>query len=493
MLKGLLWALDDAGMARLHEAVLRVLQTTGLKIRGQFLLRALADAGCDVDFRAERARFQPDLVEKQISAQRERYRMVRSSLWYPFCSALPADDVAVPDEFACDYGFGTPTIYDYPSGEFRTPTMQDQIDMIELGNALECVRAVCCPFICGDYHPRMEIIESARVLLLHTKKPGWVGTSCAAEVKYLAEFASLATGADQRQLRTQPPVFVHAYCTTSPLKLDTRSCEVLEEALKYGFPVNFAPMPILGGTSPVTPAASAVVAAAEILGCMTACTLVDPDVFYFCTVISGEMDMKTTQICYAAPSAILTDVILHQLFRRRYGLVCNVEPGYVEAKVPGLQASWMKAFRQMAFGCTASHSLPLGLLDNGSVFSATQAMLDVDTNRAMFDFARGAEVSDELLAEGLINELQFGEDGTYLESEHTLRHFRDVLWDTQFLDRTYRREDALRPEQADRRILDQADAAWRELVAEQAPVELESGFTEQVDRIVASARREFLG
>ena len=32
-------------------------------------------------------------------------------------------------------------------------------------------------------------------------------------------------------LRTRPPIFVHAYCTTSPLKLDTRSCEVLEQAL----------------------------------------------------------------------------------------------------------------------------------------------------------------------------------------------------------------------------------------------------------------------
>ena len=492
MLKGMLRVLSASDMDRIHAAALSVLERTGLRIRGRFLLDALADAGCKVDFEQHRAWFKPDLIERQIEAQRGRYRMVRSSLWYPFCREMPQDDIALPDELTCDYGFGAPAIYDYPTGSFRTPTEQDQIDMIQLGNALECVRAICAPFICGDCDPRVEIIESARTLLLHTKKPGWVGTSCAEEVKHLAALAGLVTSNDEEALRTQPPIFVHAYCTTSPLKLDTRSCEVLEEALKHKFPVNFAPMPILGGTTPVTPAGSVVVAAAEILGCMAATTLVDPDVFYFSTVISGEMDMRTTQICYATPAAILTDAALHQLLRYKYGIVCNVEPAYVEAKIPGIQAAALKTYRQMALGSTASHSLPIGLLDNGAVFSPTQAMIDLDMNQAMFDFSRGIEVSDDALAVDLINELEFGERGTYLESEHTLQHFRDVQWDTRIFDRTYRKEESLTPAEADERLLKQADEAWRELAAAQPPAEIEPGFAAELDRIVEAARRDLL-
>jgi trimethylamine--corrinoid protein Co-methyltransferase len=492
MLRGSLKALDAQQMELLHRGALTVLERTGLRIQGEFLLRALADAGCRVDFAAHRAWFEPELVERQVAAQRDRYRLVRSSLWYPFCRELPRDDVAVPDQFVCDYGFAAPHLYDYPRGEFRRPTVQDQVDMIRLGQSLECVRAVCAPLICGDVDPRVEILESSRLLLRHTTKPGWVGTSRAAEVKYLAELSALVTGSDEHLRRTQPPIFVHAYCTTSPLKIDARSCEVLQEALAYEFPVNFAPMPILGGTAPVTPAGAAVIATAEILGGLTACTLLAPEVYYFATAISGEMDMRTTQICYATPAAILTDVILHQLFRVRYGLVLNVEPAYIEAKVPGLQAAWMKAFRQMAFGCTVSHPLPLGLLDNGAVFSPTQAMLDLDLNRAMYGFSQGAVIDNETLCLDLIQELEFCEQSSYLQTDHTAQHFRDHLWDAQYFDRTYRRGNVLSGADEDQKLLRKADAAWRAILAEHHDPELPESFLREVDRIVEAGKAELL-
>lgn len=492
MLRGRLTAAGAAELEHLHQATLTVLERTGLKLRGRFLLEALADAGCRVDFEQERAWFRPDVVERQIAAQRGRYRLVRSSLWYPFCRELPRDDVAVPNAFTCDFGFATPWLYDLPSGEYRRPTAQDQIDMIRLGNALDCVRAVCAPLICADVDPRLEIIESAGLLLRYTAKPGWVGTSCAAEVPYLAELAQLVTRNDAERLRTQPPLFVHAYCTTSPLKIDARSCAVLQEALKHRFPVNFAPMPILGATTPVTPAGSAVVAAAEILGGITASSLIAPDLFYYATSISGEMDMRTTQVCYASPAAILTDMLLHQLFRERYGLVLNVEPAYVEAKTPGIQAAWMKCFRQMAFGASVSHSLPLGLLDNGAVFSPAQAMLDLDANRALFGFAQGATVNDETLCVDLIDRMGFCESSSYLETDHTAEHFREVLWDPAYFERGYRGDAPRLPHDEDTKLLRQADLAWRDLVAGQRDPQRPETFLSEVGRIVAAARAELL-
>jgi trimethylamine--corrinoid protein Co-methyltransferase len=491
MIHGRLQVLTPEDCDRLHAGALTVLQRTGLQIQGKFLLQALADAGCKVDFAAHRVWFKPDLVERQVAAQRGRCAMVRSSLWYPFCRQLPEDSPAIPATFMVDYGYTTPWIFDYPQRRYRKPTTGDQIEAIRLGNALDCVAAINAPYICADFDPRTEGIESARLLLLHTDKPGWVSTNSGRDVKYLAEMAHLVTNGDAARLRCQPPFFAAAYCTTSPLKLDTRACDVLEAALGHSFPVNFAPMPILGATAPMTPAGSVVVATAEILGCMTAVTLLRPDVFYYSTSIAAEMDMRTTQVCFATPAAILTDAALHELFRKKYGLVHNVEPAYVEAKTPGMQATMLKVYRQMALGSTASLPLAIGVLDNGAVFSPTQAIIDLEINEGLYKFYRGLEVTDETMCLDLIAEIEFGAKRTYLETEHTARHFREIGWRTGLFDRSYC--DHTAPAMvSDDKILEAADRRWRELVAAQRPQERDPAMVKEIDRIVAAAKAELL-
>jgi trimethylamine--corrinoid protein Co-methyltransferase len=491
MIHGRLQALTPDECDRLHAGALAILQRTGLQIQGKFLLEVLADAGCQVDFAAHRVWFKPELVERQIAAQRGRYQMVRSSLWYPFCRQLPEDAPAIPREFLVDYGYTTPWVFDYPQRRYRRPSVDDQIAAIQLGNALECVAAINAPYICADFDPRIEGIESARLLLLHTDKPGWVSTNSGRDVKYLAEMGNLVTKRDAAGQQGGVPFFAAAYCTTSPLKIDARSCDVLEAALRYSFPVNFAPMPILGATAPVTPAGSVIVATAEILGCMTAATLIRPDLFYYSTSISAEMDMRTTQVCFATPAAMLTDVALHQLFREKYGLVHNIEPAYIEAKTPGMQAILLKVYRQMAFGSTVSLPLAIGVLDNGAVFSPTQAMIDLEINEGLHKFYRGMEVTDETMCLDLIAEIEFGAKQTYLATEHTARHFREIGWRPRLFDRSYCDHNAPATV-SDDGILEAADRRWRELVAGQKTPERDPALVKEIDRIVAAAKSELL-
>ncbi|MEW6754593.1 MAG: trimethylamine methyltransferase family protein [Candidatus Latescibacterota bacterium] len=158
-----------------------------------------------------------------------------------------------------------------------------------------------------------------------------------------------------------------------------------------------------------------------------------------------------------------------------------------------LLAAFMKTYRQMAFGSTVSHSLPLGLLDNGAVFSPAQAMLDPDASRAMHTLARGLTVNEETLAMEAIEEVGCGGHGAHLETEHTLRHFRQVGWDSLFSDRSYQRAEALSPLEADRRLLERADQAWRRIAAQQEPVEQDPAFAREVNAICDAARRELLG
>jgi len=146
----------------------------------------------------------------------------------------------------------------------------------------------------------------------------------------------------------------------------------------------------------------------------------------------------------------------------------------------------------MAFACTASCSLPVGLLDNGAVFSPTQTMLDLDACQALYMFGRGLEVSEGTLCVDLINQLEFCQSGSYLETDHTLRFFRDVLWDPKYFDRSYRKDGNLTPSMHDTGLLNKADKEWRELVASQAELECSAEWRTELDRIAQAARKDLL-
>jgi trimethylamine--corrinoid protein Co-methyltransferase len=67
------------------------------------------------------------------------------------------------------------------------------------------------------------------------------------------------------------------------------------------------------------------------------------------------------------------------------------------------------------------------------VFSPIQMILDDEMVGALRRFARGFEVTDETLAVDLIR--QVGPGGTFLDQEHTLRHFRAELWEPRLFAR----------------------------------------------------------
>ncbi|MBT3320637.1 MAG: hypothetical protein HN389_12830 [Clostridia bacterium] len=491
MINGMLKIAEDKDLDTLHEAILTVLQNTGMRFESRSLLASLAERGLEVDFDKRVVRFAPHIVEKQIEAQANRYKMVRSSLWHPFCKQQKKDDISVPDEFSCDYGHGAPSIYDYTAKAVRKPGLQDQVDMIKLGNALDCVKAICAPFILDEFDPRVEPLESAKILLENTGKPGWVGTYSAKQLVYLGELARIAVDGDEERLRTGPPLVVTVMCTTSPLRLDKRSCEVLEEALKHGYPINFSSMPILGSTTPVAPAGTAVVAAAEIIGGITAASLINPDAYYYSASISAQMDMKTTQLNYSTPSATLADALLNQLFRYKYGIVHNIDAAYIECKQPGIQSSTLRMYRQLTLAGTAAVHLPLGMLDNGATFSPTQAMIDCDINYAIYEFYNGVQINENTLALDAINEIAFGEDMIYLEHEHTLNNFRQHMWETDIFDRGY--SVSSDPADEDRKLLERADEKWRSLVQNAPIYVLDKHKQREIDRIVQVGKKDILG
>jgi trimethylamine:corrinoid methyltransferase-like protein len=119
-------------------------------------------------------------------------------------------------------------------------------------------------------------------------------------------------------------------------------------------------------------------------------------------------------------------------------------------------------------------------------------MLDLDASKAMYLFGRGLEVSEETICVDLINELEFCQKSSYIDTDHTLSFFRDVLWNPKYFDRTYRQDGSLTPAMHDACLLDKADQEWRDLVTSQAEAERSPEFRSELEQIAEAARKELL-
>jgi trimethylamine:corrinoid methyltransferase-like protein len=110
---------------------------------------------------------------------------------------------------------------------------------------------------------------------------------------------------------------------------------------------------------------------------------------------------------------------------------------------------------------------------------------------ALHRFYSGMEVSDEAMCLDLIAEMEFGTRRTYLDTDHTLRHFRQIGWQPRLMDRRYCDHTAVAV-LGDEKLLLNADQAWRKLVAAQPETEPNRALSAELDRIVAAARNELL-
>jgi trimethylamine:corrinoid methyltransferase-like protein len=115
----------------------------------------------------------------------------------------------------------------------------------------------------------------------------------------------------------------------------------------------------------------------------------------------------------------------------------------------------------------------------------------LEVNEALYKFYAGMEVSEETICLDLISEMEFCSQRTYLETEHTAHHFRQVGWLPKLFDRSYCDHESLAVV-SDEALLERADHAWRELVARQRPPDIGPHFARELDRITAAARRELL-
>jgi len=412
--------LKDSDVEPLAEGVSTVLEKVGIVCQNEEILKALEAAGAEVDYESQRAVFPKEMQQEYVEQIRKE-------------SAGQADASA---EFRGPGGgvIGTQIAqyyYDHEKKEKRSSNKSDFVTLIKFGDALHPEAGVGHGLSLTDVPPLIEPMEAALLLAEYAHKPqpafAW-NVKC---VDYLIEMGEI--------LGIENWFSWGAVCFAHPLRFDKDVADKFVRRVKSGTSTGLTAMPVAGMTTPVTLSGFIVVSSAEYLATWIAARALNPEVPLGGSMWAGTLDMKTGEVSYCSPDAMLYAFAAVEFVRRWCGKLIAVGGGeYCAAKAPGLYAAYEKAYKAMMIAAfTGQHpNIGSGMLDNGKVLSPVQLLLERDLAAGVRHCARKVQVAPEDIGMETILDVGSGLDKTYLESEHTLRHFRECLWLPEFIDRS---------------------------------------------------------
>jgi trimethylamine--corrinoid protein Co-methyltransferase len=232
------------------------------------------------------------------------------------------------------------------------------------------------------------------------------------------------------------PIFSMGFTAHGPLRWTALALGVFRSTAGHGVPVTINGEPMAGASAPMTLAGTAAVGTAEILAGIVVNQLLEPGrPCLFNLGFAHAMDMRQGFAITGGPENVLLAVAGAQL-ARLYGL-----PSVSWMCTDSLDYDAQNALEKM-LACLAhvqagvSTIWGIGQVESEKTISPVQAVIDDEIVAMVRHTMRGFPVDDSSLA---VEEVRrAGICGSFLDSEHTFAHFRDVLFMPQLLVRAQR-------------------------------------------------------
>ena len=428
--------LSDNELEQLHDQVVQLLADPGFRMDNEEVLTALNRKGAKVDFSSKIVKFPPSLLEEtiEIAAREENERKKAGGSELDTVNALtfswhtPMMNQASPVQSS--FGGGCPSYYDHEKKEIRYATAQDYVRMVHLaeglpevkttGNAVHYLREENGSFV----PPYMVAIKGAALVAKHSSKPGCTSIIDKRQLEFLMDIGIIVKDSPEEYIKQ--PIFVNIHDTETPLRMSRSESAIMVEMAKRKISTFILPMPLAGIVGPVYPIANAIIGAAEILAVWTAAKSIREDAPVEAACVSGIMNPANATASFSAPEAVLIDVAVAQLFRRRYRTRCGVGPGFIDATIPGSRSIYERSLKCYLSALSGEPSFPAGILAAGIVFSPEQVMLDLDIVGAQNQYVRG--IGGEHFKDSLELIRERGIGGLFIDTEHTAFNFKDNIW-----------------------------------------------------------------
>ena len=407
----------DRDVGPLADGVCQVLEKVGIYCQSGEILEALEESGAEVDGDAQVATFPRRMTEtfaEQLRAEAAEAAAPESRFEAP---ALPVVGTQV-----------APLFYDYRTKERRSSNRADLIEAVKLG---EMLGATGHALALTDVPPMTEPLEAAMILAEYAREPGPAFAWNVRQVDYLVEMGEILGRKDWFTWG--------AMCFAHPLRFDKDVADRFVRCVRSGKQSGLTAMPVAGLTTPVSVAGFIAVAGAEILATWMAARAINPDVPLGGSIWGGSVDMKTGAVSYCAFDAMAYAFALAEFLRRWCGHDVPIGGGeYCDAKEPGYYAALEKAYKAMMIAAFTGGrpELGQGMLDEGRIFCPVQLLLEREFAAGVGILGRRIQVTHDARALESIFEVKHGMTRSFLDTDDTLRNFRDSLWCPDLMDRS---------------------------------------------------------
>lgn len=395
------------------DEALGLLERVGMRIGTSGCLDLLSAAGASVDDASGVARIPRDVVMNALAG------CPRDVL---LAGARPSEDCLLDGDSIHFAPSGSPThVLDMDSGECRASTVVDQQRSTMVATAMAEVDIMWPMVTPTDVPDDQRLLTDYATLLTWSEKHVQHEITASWQVRPILEMIETVSG-DLKEFRKRPRISI-VCCTASPLAADGQFLDSCVALIAHGVPVLVYPMPIAGGTAPVTVAGTVALNVAEFLGVATIVRLACPDAPVIMGAGASLLDMKATTFSFGAlETALMVAACAEVAHYLGVPVLC---PGLAtDAKSIGVQAGYEKALKGLVAASAGADLITggIGLLGGANLLSLPQIVIDSEIAAMIKRILGGADMSRESIMADVIERVGFF--GSYLREKETSRRLR---------------------------------------------------------------------
>jgi trimethylamine--corrinoid protein Co-methyltransferase len=248
----------------------------------------------------------------------------------------------------------------------------------------------------------------------------------------MIELAVAVMGSEE-ELKKRP-IFNLVVGTLSPLVIDELTTDTFSLFGKYGIPIELVPMPIAGGTGPVTIAGLTLLAHTELLAGIIVAQIANPGAPMVYRPGPNMMDMSSGAALEAPVENAMVAAAGAQLMRETYGIPTNMIAQVTDTFITDGQSMIERVFSTLLPALVGANVVSgAGGLEHVYTGDPVQLVIDDEIMGMTKRVLRGFEINDDTL--GLEALARVGPGGNFLSDDHTLKYFKTEYYKPRIFNR----------------------------------------------------------